>query len=332
MQPFRYQRAASVAQAIEAWRAGAPHSCYLAGGTTLVDLMRAGAVAPASLIDVSAIPGLDGIAVSREGELHLGAMARMHAVADHPEVRSRYPVLAESLALAASAQLRNMATLGGNLLQRTRCAYFRSPEFPCNKREPGTGCSARGGLDRGHAVLGVSEACRAVYPGDLAIALAALDAWIDLHGPLGRRSIRLADLHRSPGKAAHVETVLAPGELIVRIRVPADAPVGASAYLKVRDRASFSFALASAAVALRLHDGRVADVRIALGGVATRPWRAREAERWLRDRRLEEASARAAAEAAFAGATVGSHNGYKVRLGIDTVVEALMVARNRTTS
>jgi xanthine dehydrogenase YagS FAD-binding subunit len=223
-----------------------------------------------------------------------------------------------------------MASLGGNLLQRTRCAYFRMGEpFPCNKRKPGSGCAAIEGLDRGHALLGGSDHCIAVYPGDWAVALAAFDAMVDVLGPKGRRSIPLRELHRQPGDTPHIETALAPDELILRIRVPATAAGRASTYHKIRDRESYAFALASAAVGLRLEGDIVREARIAIGGLATRPWRAPEAEQSLIGKPLSEETARAAGELALQGAKAGRHNHFRIELGARTVADALLIARTR---
>ena len=255
----------------------------------------------------------------------------MSDVAENAVLQRDFPALAESLSKAASQQLRNMATVGGNLLQRTRCAYFRGPpEFACNKREPGSGCSALEGINRGHAVLGGSEACVAVYPGDWAVALTAFDALVDTAGPRGARSVPLRELHREPGATPHVETALDAGELIVRIRVPRTPAARASTYHKIRDRESYAFALASAAVGLHVETGRVIDARIALGGVATRPWRATPAERSLIGQPFTRAAARQAAQLAFADAKPLRHNAYKVALGIETVTDALMIAKDRS--
>src|SRR5262245_5741680 len=244
--------------------------------------MKLNVEAPASLLDITGLAELSRFDTSGDDELTFGALAHMSDVAADARLQQDYPALAESLQRAASQQLRNMATLGGNLLQRTRCAYFRNGEpFACNKRAPGTGCSAIGGLDRGHAVLGGSDACIAVYPGDWAVALVAFDAVIDVLGPKGERTIKVEELHRGPGETPHIENTLAPNELILRIRVPAAAIGRASTYHKIRDRESYAFALASAAAAVRLDGGIVREARIALGGVATRPWRARDAERVL---------------------------------------------------
>jgi xanthine dehydrogenase YagS FAD-binding subunit len=253
----------------------------------------------------------------------------MSDVADDPLVKSRYPALSESLWKAASQQLRNMATLGGNLLQRTRCTYFRDSQYPCNKREPGSGCSAIEGVSRGHAILGTSDHCIAVYPGDFAVALAAFDAVVDIMGPTRARSIPLLDLHLEPGSTPHVETTLASDELITRIRVPATGAGKASTYQKVRDRESYAFALTSAAVALDFVESRVKQAGIALGGVATKPWRAWSAEQSLVGQPLTEATARRAGELAFADARTTPQNAFKVPLGIQTVVESLMIAQQR---
>src|SRR3954462_9637518 len=234
---------------------------------------------PNKVVDITGLKDLDHIDAGGRAELILGALARMSDVAAHPEVVAEYPALSESLWRAASQQLRNMATLGGNLLQRTRCAYFRGGEpFACNKRKPGSGCAAIGGIDRGHALLGGSDGCIAVYPGDLAIALVAFDGNIDVLGPKGQRTIAVEELHREPDATPHIETTLQPGELILRIRVPKTTMGRASTYHKIRDRESYAFALASAAVALELDRNTVRAARIAIGGLATRPWRARAAE------------------------------------------------------
>lgn len=278
MRPFTYSRAGSVSEAIDMMVNSTAQRCrYLGGGTTLVDLMKAGVETPGALIDVTDIRGLDQIERDDHGGLVLGALTKMSDVADSPVVRRMFPALSESLWRAASPQLRNMATIGGNVMQRTRCAYFRSPEFACNKRSPGSGCSALQGINRAHAVLGASPSYIAVYPGDWAIALAAFDASIDVVGPAGSRNVSIHDLFLTPGDTPERDTTLEAGELITAIRVPASAAGVASAYRKVRDRESYAFALASAAVGLALTDGVVREARIALGGIATVPWRAREA-------------------------------------------------------
>lgn len=329
MRPFKYARAATVPEAVAAIAEGGAGTRFLAGGTTLYDLMKLDVERPASLIDISRLKELEGIETGGD-ELVFGALARMSDVAADATVVSDYPVISESLWRGASQQLRNMATLGGNLLQRTRCAYFRGGEpFACNKRVPGSGCSARGGIDRGHALLGGSDACIAVYPGDLAIALVALDARIDVTGPKGSRTIAVEELHREPGATPDVETVLSPIELITRIRIPKSRIGKASTYHKIRDRESYAFALASAAVALELDGDIVRDARIALGGVATRPWRARAAEQTLLGKALTAEAARRAGEAALAGATAGHDNAFRIELGARTVADALLIAKQR---
>ena len=332
MRSFTYARPESVDEAIQ-MIAHAPGRTprFLAGGTTLVDLMKLNVETPDHLIDITGVAELATYDVSGSRELVFGALARMSDVADDPVMRSQYPALSESLWRAASQQLRNMATIGGNLLQRTRCAYFRDREFPCNKREPGSGCAAIDGISRGHAILGVSDACIAVYPGDWAVALAAFDASVDTIGPNGTRSIPLLDLHLPPGSTPHRETILRPDELITRVRVPVTPAGKASTYQKIRDRESYAFALTSAAVALQFADGRVRDARIALGGVATTPWRARAAEQSLIDQAqpLTEAMARRAGEIAFADARTTKMNAFKVPLGIQTVVESILIAQER---
>ena len=300
----------------------------LAGGTTLVDLMKNGVERPQRLIDVTGIRELNEFAIDGD-ELRFGALVRMSAVADHPEIKRRHPILSEALWRGASQQLRNMATLGGNVLQRTRCAYFRDPQYPCNKRQPGTGCAAIDGINRGHALLGTSEFCIATYPGDWATALAAVDASFDTMSPRGARTISIHDLHVEPGRTPDVEHTLAADELIVRTRIPTQSAYRASTYQKIRDRASYAFALASAAVALDIQGDLVRDARIAIGGVATRPWRARDAEQSLIGRRLDERAARHAGELAYVNAHTTLQNAFRVPLGIAAVERALMIARER---
>ncbi len=298
MRPFTYAKPRTAAEAVRAVAAGGQGTRFLAGGTTLYDLMKLDVETPSAIVDVTGLEELRRFDTSRRRELVFGALAPMDEVANDARLNREYPALAESLSKAASQQLRNMASVGGNLLQRTRCPYFRGGEpFACNKREPGSGCSAIEGLNRGHAVLGGSNDCIAVYPGDWAVALAAFDAEVDTLSPRGRRTIPLVDLHREPGKTPNIETVLRRDELIVRIRVPTTRLGRASTYHKIRDRESYAFALASAAVALRMDGDRVRDVRIGLGGVATRPWRSRRAERSLVGRRLTRATADDAGEA-----------------------------------
>jgi xanthine dehydrogenase YagS FAD-binding subunit len=332
MKPFSYVRPDTPAAAVEAFAAAGAEARYIAGGTTLYDLMKLDIERPGHLIDVTAIEGLDRIETGGR-ELRFEALAPMADVAEDPVVLRDYPVLAEALAKAASQQLRNMATVGGNLLQRTRCAYFRGgPQgaYPCNKREPGSGCAAMDGLDRGQAVLGQSSSCNAVSPGDWPVALVALDARVELLGPSGARSVPVGELYRLPGETPHLEFNLEPGEMITAIVVPKTPAGRLSTYHKIRDRESYAFALASAAVALEMGGRRVTRARIALGGVATRPWRASAAESLLAGRVLTPETAMEAGRAAFAEARPGHHNGFKIELGARTVADALMMAAGRT--
>ncbi|GGK95637.1 hypothetical protein Sme01_31000 [Sphaerisporangium melleum] len=330
MRSFTYTAPTSVADAVAAIASAGPQARFFAGGTTLFDLMKLGVERPSALVDVSRLGELEVIDTSGDDHLVFGASARMADVAADPVVLRDYPVLAESLWRAASQQLRNMATVAGNLLQRTRCPYFRDELYPCNKRRPGSGCAARDGIDRGSAVLGTGDACSAAFAGDWPVALLALDAVVDVVGPRGERTVTLADLHVEPGDTPDREHSLAPDELIVRIRVPVTPAGRGSTYLKIRDRESYAFALASAAVAVTLTGGGVVEeCRIALGGVATRPWRAYAAERAVTGRPLSAETARAAGEAALAGARPGNLNAFKIELGERTVAEALRIAVER---
>jgi len=338
MRPFTFTFATDAADAVQATAsANAANTAnsaigasvqYLAGGTTLVDLMKLDVMRPTQLIDITRIaaPQLHTIEVSPQG-LYIGALATMRQVADHAGVRRDYPVVAQSLQLAASQQLRNMARVGGNVLQRTRCAYFRDTSWPCNKRTPGSGCAAMDGENRWQAVLGTSEQCIAAYPGDWATALIALDATVLVLGSAGNRSMPFAQLHRRPGNTPHIETTLAAGDLITGFMIPAGPHTRRSVYLKVRDRESYEFALASAAVALDLDGDTVRQVRVGLGGPVAVPWRAREAESVLTGKPLTEANAAAAARAAFAGAKPRQHNAFRIPLGQQTLVRALLQAK-----
>ena len=333
MRPFSYSRATDLMQAIRLGeRTGqgqtdAPVQ-FLAGGTTLYDLMKLDVMAPEHVVDLTLLRASHAEITPGAGGLRLGALARMAHVAAHPVVRRDYPVLAESLQLAASAQLRNMATLGGNVLQRTRCTYFRDPSWTaCNKRNPGSGCAALTGFNRNHAVLGTDISCIAQYPGDWAVALMALEAEIDLAGPQGVRRLPFASLHRTADGQPHLETNLRSGEVITAFFIPATPWAQRSVYVKVRDRASYEFAIASAAVALEMDGDVVREVRIGLGGMAYRPWRAHDAEAVLTGKRLTDAAAEAAGRAAMEGAVGHGHNDYKLALGRNTVVRALMQAK-----
>lgn len=329
MRPFTYMRVRTAADAVRAVAAGGHATRFLAGGTTLYDLMKLNVETPEMVVDITGIKELDDIDTSG-AELVFGALTRMSDVAAHPQIAAEYPALSESLSRAASQQLRNMATLGGNLLQRTRCAYFRGGEpFACNKREPGSGCAAIEGIDRGHALLGGSDDCIAVYPGDLAIALVAFDGIIDVLGPEGQRTIAVEELHCAPDSTPHIETTLRPGELILRIRIPKTSMGRASTYHKIRDRESYAFALASAAVALELDSDTVRAARIAIGGLATRPWRAGVAEQALVGKSLTPQTAREAGYAALAGSAPGRENAFRIELGARTVADALMIAKQR---
>ncbi|THA26007.1 xanthine dehydrogenase family protein subunit M [Streptomyces sp. RKND-216] len=324
MIPFEYHRATDAEEAV-ATVAAHPHAVFLAGGTNLVDHMKLGVAAPHMLVDVSRLP-LDGIEETPEGGLRVGTAVRNSDLAAHPLVRERYPALSRALLSGASGQLRNAATTGGNLLQRTRCRYFQDVTTPCNKREPGSGCSAIGGWDRNHAVLGASDQCIAVHPSDMAVGLLALDATVHVLGPDGARTLPLAGLHRLPGDAPERDTELAHGELITAVELPsANALTRRSTYRKVRERASYAFALVSVAAALDLDEaaGTVRDVRIALGGVAHKPWRAERAEEALRGAPAREEAFRRAAETELAAAQPREGNAYKVPLARNTMVATL---------
>lgn len=300
-------------------------SAYLAGGTTLIDLIKLDVMRPTAVIDINPL-SMAAIERQPDGALRIGANVRNSDLAQHDEVRTRYPVLSEALLSGASPQLRNMATTAGNLMQRTRCPYFRDGISACNKREPGSGCAAREGYNHMHAILGGSEACIAVHPSDFCVALAILDAEIEVEGPRGARTIAFQDFHLLPGGTPEQEHALAPGELITAVTLP-PPPAGArSHYVKRRQRESFEFALASAAVLLVLDGARIAEARVALGGVATKPWRSPEAERVLTGAVANEESFRRAADAALAAAEPLAHNGFKVPLARGVLKRALETA------
>lgn len=322
MKPFRYERATDVAGSVR-MLAEAPRGAFLAGGTNLIDLMRLGVATPDVLIDVRQLTSTR-IEQLPDGTVRIGAAVANSDLAADPTIRLRYPVLSQALLSGASGQLRNLATTGGNLLQRTRCVYFQDVTTPCNKREPGSGCSALGGYHRELAILGASEACIATHPSDMAVALAALDAQVRTHGPSGERAIPLTELHRLPGAEPERDTVLEHGELITAVDLPPLALATTSRYRKVRDRASYAFALVSVAAALDVSDGVVRDVRLALGGVAHKPWRAFKAEAALRSAPATEASFRAAAEAELADAQPLPDNAFKVTLARNTIVRTLL--------
>ena len=322
MKPFTYVRPADARAAITA--AGDGGASFLAGGTTLVDLMRLEVMTPSAVVDLSPLPLTQ---IERAGDgLRIGAMARNSAVATDPLVVERYPLLAQALLAGASQQVRNMATVGGNLLQRTRCPYFRDLAVACNKRAPGSGCSAIDGYTRSHAILGTSEACIATHPSDMCVALAALDAVVHTRGAGRERAIPFGEFHTLPGDHPEVESALEPGELVTHVELPASPFAAHAHYVKVRDRAAFAFALASAAVGLDVADGKIRAARIALGGVATKPWRAVEAEQALIGQAPNRASFERAAAAALVDPKPRRDNAFKVALARRTIVRALELA------
>jgi xanthine dehydrogenase YagS FAD-binding subunit len=321
MVPFRFEKPRTIQAAIDAAAAGGR---YIAGGTTLIDLMREEVERPEHLVDVNALPMR---AIHAEGsDLLIGALARMSEVAAHPETARLQPLIVETLIEGASPQLRNMASIGGNLLQRVRCPYFRMLDAPCNKRDPGSGCSAIEGINAGHAILGTTQHCVATHPSDLAVALVALDATLRVQGPQGERTFPLDELYRLPGDTPHLEHTLGPAELIVEVRVPGGLHARRARYLKVRDRASYEFALVSAAVALDIEDGSIRAARLAAGGVGTRPWRLRACEQALIGKAAGRPAFEAAARLSQEGARPLPGNRYKVGLLPRTIVRALEMA------
>src|SRR5215467_3853041 len=326
MKSFEYVRAASVADAIAA--GSLPGAVYLAAGTNLLDLMKAGVSRPNRVVDVAHLPGLDRVERLADGTLRVGALVRNADLAHDTNFAKSYPAVAEALLSGASAQLRNAATVGGNLLQRTRCPYFYDVASACNRREPGSGCDARRGENRLHAVLGWSDACIATHPSDFCVPLVALDAVVEIEGRRGRREVRLDDLHRLPGGAAERETALEPGDLIVAVKLPAAARNFShhARYLKVRERTSYAFAVVSAAACVNITRGKIADARLALGGVAAKPWRAREAEELLAGVSPDAESFRRAATAALAEARPSGDNEFIIELARRTLVRALTLA------
>ncbi len=326
MKTFDYVRPATIADAVVA--AAEPGAAYLAAGTNLLDLMKGGITGPGRLVDVSRLPGLDRIEHLPDGGTRIGALVRNADLAHDADFARNYPAIAEALLSGASAQLRNAATVGGNLLQRTRCGYFYDTASACNKREPGAGCDARGGENRLHAVLGWSESCIATHPSDFCVPLVALDAVVEIEGRNGRREVALEALHRLPGDSPERETVLEPGDLIVALRLPGEARTFAAhaRYLKIRERTSFAFAIVSAAAALRIEHGTIQDARLALGGVAAKPWRARSAEKILAGCNPGPAVFRRAAEAALADAKPSGDNQFKIELTKRILVRTLTLA------
>ncbi|TGN88744.1 xanthine dehydrogenase family protein subunit M [Bradyrhizobium yuanmingense] len=326
MKPFDYVRPATVTEAVAA--AAQPGAVFLAAGTNLLDLMKGGVSRPDRLVDVTHLDGLDCIETLADGTLRIGALVSNADLAHDAEFARSYPAVAEALLSGASAQLRNAATVGGNLLQRTRCAYFYDTASRCNKREPGSGCDARDGDNRSHAVLGWNESCIATHPSDFCVPLVALDAIVEIEGRGGRREVALDELHRLPGDAPERETVLEPGDLIVAVRLPPAARGFAAhaRYLKVRERTSYAFAVVSAAAALRIENGRIAQARLALGGVAAKPWRARAAEDVLKGVAPTADAFQEAARRALEGAKPSGDNAFKIELARRIVVRALTFA------
>jgi xanthine dehydrogenase YagS FAD-binding subunit len=320
MQAFEYRKSGSVAEAVKA--ATTPHARFVAGGTTLVDLMKLNVEKPQVVIDINTLP-LDKIERMPDGTLRIGAMVRNSDLAHDKTVQQEYAVLSQALLSGASGQLRNMATTGGNLLQRTRCYYFRDTIYPCNKRDPGTGCSAIDGYNRIHAILGGSEHCIATHPSDMAVAMMALDAVVHISAPQGERKLPLNYFYGVPSNTPHIENVLHPAELITYVTLP-KLPHGANSYyLKRRDRASYEFALASAAVVAHVEGGKIQHIRIALGGVGTKPWRSLEAERSLQGKSPTQVNFRDAVEAALRSAKPMHDNAFKVELARRTLLRAL---------
>jgi xanthine dehydrogenase YagS FAD-binding subunit len=325
---FQYARAADVTDAVRQ-KAANPGARFIAGGTNLLDLMKEDVERPTRLIDITRLP-LKEVRETPEGGLRIGALVPNSDLAWHPVVERRYPILASAILAGASQQLRNMASTGGNLLQRTRCYYFYDTATPCNKRQPGSGCSAIDGLNRMHAILGTSEACIATHPSDMCVALAVLDAKVHVAGPKGERAIAFADFHRLPGDEPQRDTNLAPDEIVTAVELPARGFATNYTYLKVRDRLSYAFALVSVAAALELDGGAIREARLGLGGVAHKPWRDATAEAALRGRPAGEATFAQAADAALSGAKGYPHNAFKIDLARRAIVRALTQAANGT--
>lgn len=321
MNPFEFSRPSTASAAVE-MVSQRPNSKFLGGGTNLIDLMRENIERPDALVDITRLP-LAEILERADGGVSLGAGARNTAVAAHPLVRDRYPVLSEAILCGASGQIRNMATVSGNLMQRTRCFYFYDEAARCNKREPHSGCDAIDGFNRIHAILGASDSCIATHPSDMCVALAALDATVRVVGSRGERTIPFADFHRLPGETPHIETDLHGDELILSVELPPLDVARGSRYRKIRDRSSYAFALVSIAAAVSTSDGIISDVRLALGGVAAKPWRAFEAERWLRHQPATLQQLKLAVDAELAASRSFTHNNFKIELARRTIISLL---------
>lgn len=324
---FEYIKASSAAAAVTAG-AKDPASAFIAGGTNLVDLMKKGVTNPRKLIDIT---HLDLKKIEKKGgKLIIGALALNSTVAEDKTVSSEFPLLALALTAGASPQIRNMATVGGNLMQRTRCPYFNSTDMPCNKREPGTGCSALKGYNRMHAIFGASENCIAVHPSDMCVALAALDATVNVSGPKGKRAIKFSAFHRLPGDTPQKDNNLQKGELITEVEIPGNDFTKNVHYLKVRDRSSYAFALVSVAAALHLDGDTIKDARLAMGGVAHKPWRLSETESYLKEKRASEEVFREAGSLALKNAKGYGYNNFKIKLGANSIAEALKIAASKS--
>lgn len=321
MKDFTYAQAADAQSAVDLI-SQRPNAKFLGGGTNLVDLMRENIEQPDALVDVTGLP-FHAIEELPDGGVSIGAAARNTAVANHRLIRERYPFLSQAILSGASGQIRNMATIGGNLMQRTRCTYFYDDTARCNKRKPGSGCDAIGGFNRSHAILGTSEHCIATFPSDMCVPLVALDATVHVEGPNGERAIPFDEFHRLPGETPHIETELHPDELITSVQVPAVNVARTSMYRKVRDRRSYAFALVSVAVALETENGAIKHVRLALGGVAHKPWRALEAEKALAGKKISPDLLTAVATTALQGAKAYEHNKFKIELAKRSIIRAL---------
>jgi xanthine dehydrogenase YagS FAD-binding subunit len=323
MLPFDYTKARNENDAMD--RVRASKAVFVAGGTTLIDLMKLNVMLPSALVDINSLP-LDKIESLPDGSLRVGAMVRNSELAHHELVIKRFPVLSQAILAGASPQLRNMATTGGNLMQRTRCYYFRDTAYACNKRQPGSGCAAIDGFNRIHAVLGGGDQCIATHPSDMAVALVALDAAVHIKSAKGERKVAAGEFHLLPGSTPHLETVVEAGELITYVTIPSSKFAAQSAYVKLRDRASYEFALASAGVALEMQGNKIHATRVVLGGVATKPWRSTEAEHILTGATADEKTFHAAAEAAMKPAKAHKYNGFKIELAKRAITRALSSA------